>query len=106
MFDFILSSILKSTVVLFILTGCLGHNYLKLNQEGHLKQQISEEVGYSNALWRRDYDGSWRLTRIYQKYFAQKRRCRCTVSEKHWAELLLIPIRELMLKLLGQCLSR
>ena len=106
MFDFILSSILKSTVVLFILTGCLGHNYLKLNQEGHLKQQISEEVGYSNALWRRDYDGSWRLTRIYRKYFAQKRRCRCTVSEKHWAELLLIPMRELTLKLLGQCLSR
>lgn len=56
MFDFILSYILKSTVVLFILTGCLNHNYLKLKQEGHLKQ-VSEEVDYSNALQRRDYDG-------------------------------------------------
>ena len=50
MFDLILSSILKSTVVLFILTGCLNHNYLKL-------KQVSEEVDYSNALQRRDYDG-------------------------------------------------
>ena len=58
MFDFILSYILKSTVVLFILTGYLNHNYLKQKQEGHLKQQVSEEVDYSNALWRRDYDRS------------------------------------------------
>lgn len=50
MFDFILSYILKSTVVLFILTGYLNHNYLKQKQEGHLKQQVSEEVDYSNAL--------------------------------------------------------
>lgn len=46
-------------------TGYLNHNYLKQKQEGHLKQQVSEEVDYSNALWRRDYDRSLEADPLY-----------------------------------------
>lgn len=49
MFDFILSSILKCTVVVLVLAVCLHHNYIKLKKEGHLKQQKINEVAYSNT---------------------------------------------------------
>ena len=39
------------------------------------------------------------------KYFAHKRTCRYRASEKHLAELLVIPTGELKFKLLGQSLT-